>query len=906
MTKQEISIAGLGLFILLCVSYFANAQRLANMAEGNEFGFCKSEDSLCAYLTAPLRPILDQTIRQARSQTNADRVPVLKMYMTDGSIKKLNDKRVETVLENRAILLSGPDDWVRTDLVVQSEQGTIEAKARARLKGDWGDHIKHSRKRSLRISVRNGQTVLGTSRFSIQHPITRGYQHEALLFEAMRRQGVLTPRYFLVGVRLNDLDNGFMAFEEHFTKELIESQNRREGPILSIEEDQMWRQRFLNVNRSDVNWESYGYNFENALHYRPKDYPVRAYGKVDPEALDIKSNNAIRGMSLLRQALDGDVPVTEAFDLDLTASWFVLTNVFAATHGNGFHNLKFYFNPVTELMEPIAFDNHGDVLLPYKFKSTIFVDHMLTDSQFQEHLKIAMSDVEAMLMDDEFRAEFESIQARWLKLLSFDNMSADRLEIATLIENLGAFRTDLDAATQTAESENIGPYRSRQDHICNRTVLEIESPVHTHLRAFLYASDTGAYAEVKNLMHKPVKILELYRDGVDGPVRLASNVSIPVDDGTQDNPHIWRHDLGPYDGMLSNRHTVRFEFNGEIHEQELYTQFRYQGTIDEDSFFQDVADMLPTVSVERQSKTVTFGQGPTVLNKSYAITDGWSVVVKPGAQILLREGALLRVEGNFTAKGTQDEPIAFQIESAMDARLGYWGGLLVVGAAQKVEISHARFVGSGQSDLPQRQDNRGLTGCVTFYESDVQISSTVFDFMQCEDALNILRSEFLISESQFTRTHADAFDADFATGQFDGGLFSSTGNDGLDVSGSSVTISGTEFINIGDKAISVGEDSRVSVNDVKIKNAMTGLASKDKSNAEIQNTSFSEIQGSALIAYIKKQEYGPASIRCDDCTFDDVTSIATTQTASRILIDGVEQDVVGFSEQNLAEVGLVP
>jgi|GEM_PF-3705750 len=906
LNKQDIAIAALGGLVLLAVSYFANAQRLANSAEGNEFGFCKSEDSLCAYLTAPLRPVLNQTIRQARSQTNSDRVPVLKLYMTDGSIKKLNDKRAETIAEDRAILFSGPDDWVRADLVVETEDGIAEAKTRARLKGDWADHIKDSRKRSLRIKVRNGQTILGTSRFSIQHPITRGYHREALLFEAMRRQGVLTPRYFLTDVRLNDLDIGFMAFEEHFTKELIESQNRREGPILSVDEDQMWRQRFLNANRSDVNWESYGFTFETALHYRSKDYPVRAYNKVDTENLDVKGNNAIRGLSLFRQALDGKVEVTEAFDLELTAKWFVLTHMFAATHGNGFHNLKFYFNPVTELMEPIAFDNHGDAILPYKYRSTIFIDHMLADENFQQHLANAISDAEAMLTDANFLAEFERIQERWLKLLSFDNMSPDRLEIPDLAKNLSMFSADLEKAIKAAVEKQVSRFRSKGDYIRNRTVLEVESPVHSHLRAFLYADEKGTHAEIKNLMHKPIQILGLYRQEPDGIIQVANNITLPVDNGSRDNQHIWRHKFGAYDGLFSKPHFVRFSFDDQTYEQELQPQFRYANDMLNRDFLTEIADVTPTVTADRENKIVSFEQGPTVLNKSYAISQGWSVVMKPGAQLLLRDGALLRIDGNFTAKGTQDKPISFKIESVMDDRLGHWGGLLVTGATQTVEIQHAQFLGDGQSDLPERQDNRGLTGCVNFYESNVEISSSVFDFMQCEDALNIIRSEFRITNTQFLRTHADAFDADFATGHLEGGLFSSTGNDGLDVSGADVTVSGTEFLNIGDKAISVGEASTLSAERIKIDDAMTGVASKDRSFATIRNASFAGIEGSALIAYIKKQEYGPAGIQCDECIFEDVISIATTQTGSKIEIDGIDQGIVAFSEQNLAEVGLVP
>ena len=40
----------------------------------------------------------------------------------------------------------------------------------------------------------------------------------------------------------NGKNLGIYAWEEHFTKQLIESQNKREGPILRFYEDVLWDQ----------------------------------------------------------------------------------------------------------------------------------------------------------------------------------------------------------------------------------------------------------------------------------------------------------------------------------------------------------------------------------------------------------------------------------------------------------------------------------------------------------------------------------------------------------------------------------------------------------------------------------------------------------------------------------------
>ena len=71
-------------------------------------------------------------------------------------------------------------------------------------------------------------------------PLTRGFQAERLYLESLNEQGVLVPRYSFVNVTLNGQDLGIMAVEEHFSRELLEAQQRREGPIIKFDETLMW------------------------------------------------------------------------------------------------------------------------------------------------------------------------------------------------------------------------------------------------------------------------------------------------------------------------------------------------------------------------------------------------------------------------------------------------------------------------------------------------------------------------------------------------------------------------------------------------------------------------------------------------------------------------------------------
>jgi hypothetical protein len=182
------------------------------------------------------------------------------------------------------------------------------------------------------------------------------------------------------------------------------------------------------------------------------------------------------------------------------------------------------------------------------------------------------------------------------------------------------------------------------------------------------------------------------------------------------------------------------------------------------------------------------------------------------------------------------------------------------------------------------------------------IEHSVFDSLQCEDALNIISSKFSIDHTEFLDVSADAFDSDFSTGTVTNARFGDVINDGLDLSGSKVEVHATRFFGIGDKAISVGENSMLVANELIINDSEVGTVSKDKSVVAIRNSSFRDVDN-ALMAYEKKEEWGPAEISCDNCLFDNVTSVGVEQYGSRITVDGNEISPTPFTRKQLQIAG---
>ena len=97
-------------------------------------------------------------------------------------------------------------------------------------------------------------------------------------------------------------------------------------------------------------------------------------------------------------------------------------------------------------------------------------------------------------------------------------------------------------------------------------------------------------------------------------------------------------------------------------------------------------------------------------------------------------------------------------------------------------------------------------------------------------------------------------DIDFSKGSINNMLIKNSLNDGLDISGSNIKVTNIVIENADDKALSVGENSKINIDKIKIKDSFIGIASKDSSytkvkTAKILNTKFD------FAGFQKKFEY---------------------------------------------------
>lgn len=233
-------------------------------------------------------------------------------------------------------------------------------KAKLRLKGDNIDHL-WGEKWSFRVVLKGDARIFGMKQFSLQHPERRNYLYEWLYHQFLKSEDVLSLRYHFVNVSVNGRDLGIYALEEHFDKLLVEHHQRREGPILRFTENLMWQE--------NLQW----------THPFP-DADVTTYGSYLSSDVDVFKTRAVMADStqrtlflaasgLLESFRAGRITASAIFDVQKMADYLAISDLLSAEHGTRWPNVRFYYNPITALLEPIGFDGMPGTLLLETFAS---------------------------------------------------------------------------------------------------------------------------------------------------------------------------------------------------------------------------------------------------------------------------------------------------------------------------------------------------------------------------------------------------------------------------------------------------------------------------------------------------------------------------------------------------------
>ncbi len=791
------------------------------------------------------------------------------VVLDTSNYKKFITKRIKAF--NAGVLQTEQSDWVKGILFSNNKM----MKAKLRLKGDWLDHLVGD-KWSFRIKMRKNYVWKRLRVFSIQTPFARGFLYEWYSHVLYSSQDILTTRYGFTPLIMGNKSKGLYAWEEHFTKQLVEYRQRREGPILKFSEEAFWQ--IQRIAKETGHW---------------PDFPAYNCSVVEPFSQNKTVKNRVLyrefliGAQLMNQYKYNTGKPADIFDLPRLAKYYAMLDITHARHGMAWHNQRFYYNPVICKLEPIAYDGFTDHL---SFDFTINDNmawqilsgqknipenynfyYLFEDSTFVTLYLNYLKKFSRAGFTDSMKNIFKKDAVYYDSLIRLE-FPLERFDTGFLTKSARGVREYLPKLEDFLKTQIAG--NSLHAHIIpedNTDSVTLFKAPSFYVTAYLESSNPDSIViEVHNFFGKKIKLLgtgskkRYIQTFFTKPVFVA-----PYKKGNH----------GVVKRVVSEPGSSFLFFQVEGTE-ELYTAFinpwPYPKGITPQQELVAKASIKNAMLVDTIiNHKIYIKKGNTTLNSKFVIPKGYQVFFEPGTHIDLVSKALILSYSPVFINGTGNNPV---IISSSD---GTGNGFTVLQANKRSKIEYVKF------EKMNTLNYKGwtLSGSVTFYESDVDINHAEFNNNGCEDALNIVRSDFNLRNSRFSNTWGDAFDSDFSRGLVDSVLFTNIGNDAIDFSGSRIKITNSTINGAKDKGVSGGEDSHLMVENTNISNANIGLASKDLSTLDVTDSKIKNCQY-GLVLLQKKPEYGPASMKLNKVTIQKSKVRMLIEKGSKVIFNG--------------------
>ena len=815
------------------------------------------------------------------SYINYLKIPQIISYSLYGLFIKIPEININIAYDDQIILkkdraniMSKKDgtNYTFTKIPANISFNNKNYKIDLRLKGDRLGHFSDIDKSSYKIELKKNKTILGINKFSLMKPRMRNYIHEWIYHELMKEGGLISLKYEFIKLRINGESKGLYVLEEGFDKILTERNKSRNGPIFSLNEE----------------WVSGGDNKPLLFEvYNKKNW----YSKEN-----IKLTNNVA--SLLNNVFNSDFEAGEIFDQDKWAWFLAASDINFYEHGFRVKSVKFFYNPLSSKFEPIPFDGHrvipdyNDKIIHWKKNG----DYRNSSPSFNVALECKNQKKQGKYCKDllTYKLFFNNIDEL---NINFFNKYKENINRITSNKFLDTFFKQRENKIFEITSKIYGDY-FYVDHI------NFWGP------GFYYFNKKSLYERSKSLRLRISNI--------------PSNILINQVDNSI-NIQNWNDEVNIFytnrnliikklfcNSILSNKKII-FEINQKIlkKNQSIIFTKRYDlkctsalfyDEIYKTEFTKDLEIINPNIKTENEviftnfleyfyidDKFLKLKNDATIIDKSIKIPKGYVVKIEYEQKIILTNNSIILSESVFNVDGGDpliNKPIEIRGEPNNKG-----GGIFIINTKKKNIFRNIIF-----KNLNGSMDNLFLNkfiiyGAINIYKSPVSLQNFEISEILSEDAINIISSNFLIENGIIRNIAFDGIDIDNGHGNMNNLLLKNISNDGLDFSESSVNISNINFENIGDKAVSIGENSKLNIQDLNIFKSFLGIVSKDGSIVSANNIKNRDVL-IPFASYKKKNEYTSPVLKLNNVINENYQTLYFKDKYSKILIDNIIQNKI--------------
>ncbi len=747
-------------------------------------------------------------------------------------------------------------------------------KAKIQVKGTSNDNWIQKTKWSFSIKIDNDETLFGMTEFSLQLPRTRDYLNGWILHQMLADLGLPHIRYDFIDATINGIHIGIYAIEEHATKQLVENSGFYEAPIIRFDETLLWQRELPVIDVNEVYSQSAIDSFQTG----------KLVKNEEQSKMFEKARNLLEGFRR------GILPASKVFETEKLADLFAVIDLTGHHHSTGFGTIRFYFNPVTSLLEPIGYNNQ--MIIPLELQG--------------------------------LRSEINANEVQPIELIQSKNLNFQ----SAFFQDEGFFKQYVMALDKVSQKEFLDDFFAKH-----------EKSLQSKLRT-LYQSYPGYKFESKEILYKNQEYIKVilnptqafqayYKSQKFGflTLQLGNVQSLPVeiiDISFNDNeffkpekeiilePKITHQaiDFGEFNFKVPNN----FVFSSSILDR-IKVRYKILGLEDiktepidnwpyfnQDFLEKDLIRQSPNwqifsfLQTDELSKVIYIKPGFWNIRQNLILPAGYTIIADRATTLNLSNKAIILSYSALRFLGEEGRPIIIESQD----KTGF--GLVVLNAKEKSFLQYVYFQNLS-APATSFNGNWLMTGAVNFYQSPVDFYFCKFGAnLAGDDTLHLMRTQANIFDSVFSESLADALDADFVQGKIARTSFYSCGlkdnnGDCLDLSGSHIELEDIFINKAGDKGISIGENTEVFGNNVKINNASIGIATKDNSKATFDNVLVSNSK-IGLAVYQKKPEFGPAELLIETLSQEKVGQFYLVEEGSVLTVD---KKIINSNDKAVAE-----
>jgi hypothetical protein len=247
----------------------------------------------------------------------------LHFYISPKNYMKLSkdrQRRIGLVLD----WIGGGGQTTETNLYKEEVNCNLHYKknkmrSKIKITGFSWDHFLHPRKWSMRVKIKDKNSFKGTKQFNLLRPETREYLIGYIANEIAKKYNIISIEYSPVQVMINGENMGIYLFEDFFNKYLIDKNRKKDSVIFTI------------PPASD-----------------------KEKGQVDLKIFHPSPSKLTTDQKILISNIENqDFSFEQIVDEEKLIVLFALGFVFDSWHHFGSNDLSFYYNPHTNLIEPI-------------------------------------------------------------------------------------------------------------------------------------------------------------------------------------------------------------------------------------------------------------------------------------------------------------------------------------------------------------------------------------------------------------------------------------------------------------------------------------------------------------------------------------------------------------------------